>query len=189
MCFTRGTDRHQLVPVSGHSGFRRLSQLRIADELRDPGRPSRKVGRSVLVVFEPAFTYHLRRSLSRSPTKLSARTNYRAVLLMLVSRFNSFLDTRSPGGGLLHTKGFTSLPRSPRLVRSWFQVRRNSIWGSRVRQMISGSHMSEVCRVSLPVPALNAYHFWEQFMRTLYGGSCSSRDLPGRWQFRRVLPR
>jgi len=46
--------------------------------------------------------------------------------------------------------------------------------------------MTEVGRVSLPL--LNAYHFWEEFMGTLYSGSNSSRELPGRWQFRRALP-
>jgi len=49
--------------------------------------------------------------------------------------------------------------------------------------MLRGSHstiMTEVGQVSLPL--LNAYHFWELFMGILYSGSCSSRDLPGKFR-------
>ena len=148
----------------------------------------------MLVVCEPAFTSHLTDGpCPGSPSEPPTRANCRAVLLTLVSRINPFLDTRSPAGGpshqMFYIQSILRLAHRDRYVHGFKFEGRNSIGGSRIRQMLRGSHstiMTEVGRVSLPL--LNAYHFWEQFMGTLHSGSSSSRELPGRWQFRRALP-
>ena len=148
----------------------------------------------MLVVCEPAFTSHLTDGpCPGSPSEPPTRANCRAVLLTLVSRINPFLDTRSPAGGpshqMFYIQSILCLAHRDRYVHGFKFEGRNSIGGSRIRQMLRGSHstiMTEVGRVSLPL--LNAYHFWEQFMGTLHSGSSSSRELPGRWQFRRALP-
>ena len=148
----------------------------------------------MLVVCEPAFTSHLTDGpCPGSPSEPPTRANCRAVLLTLVSRINPFLDTRSPAGGpshqMFYIQSILRLAHRDRYVHGFKFEGRNSIGGSRIRQMLQGSHstiMTEVGRVSLPL--LNAYHFWEQFMGTLHSGSSSSRELPGRWQFRRALP-